>query len=79
MYNAVAPNPVSNRVLMREIARQKSSFHIPAPVPSFALRIALGEMSEEVLKSTTVDGSKIRQMGFEFLYPEIVKAIRHLE
>ena len=79
VYNAVAPNPVSNRVLMREIARQKSSFHIPAPVPSFALRIALGEMSEEVLKSTTVDSSKIRQMGFEFLYPEIVKAIRHLE
>jgi uncharacterized protein (TIGR01777 family) len=79
VYNAVAPNPVSNSVLMREIARQKSSFHIPVPVPSLALRIALGEMSEEVLKSTTVNGSKIREMGFEFLYPEIAKAIRHLE
>ena len=79
VYNAVAPNPVSNSILMREIARQKSSFHIPAPVPSFAIRLAFGEMSEEVLKSTTVDGSKIRQMGFEFLYPEITKAIKHLE
>ncbi len=78
-YNAVAPNPVSNKTLILQIARQLNPrFYIPLYVPAFALKIALGEMSVEVLKSTKASADKISSAGFTFLYPTIDKAIEAL-
>jgi uncharacterized protein len=79
IYNAVSPNPVSNRQLIKEIARQTRGFHVTATVPSFVLKIVLGEMSIEVLKSTTVSSDKIQQEGFQFLFPTIESAIKKLK
>lgn len=78
VFNAVADEPVSNRALMTEIATAKGGFHITVPVPAMALKIALGEMSVEVLKSATVSNEKIKATGFAFLYPHIKKAIHQL-
>lgn len=78
VYNAVAPNPVTNRELIKEMARQANGFHITSKVPSFVLKIVLGEMSIEVLKSTTVSSEKIQQQRFHFLYPTIETAIKKL-
>ena len=79
VYNAAAPNPVSNKKLILEIARKKNkNFFITIPVPSFVLTTVLGELSIEVLKSTTVSTGKIQGMGFQFLYPTINKAIDQL-
>ncbi|MBS1687457.1 MAG: TIGR01777 family oxidoreductase [Bacteroidetes bacterium] len=75
-YNAVAPNPVTHKTLMKTIARTKGGIKIPIPVPSFALKIALGEMSEEVLKSCTVSAQKIQATGFTFQYDTIDKAVK---
>lgn len=79
IYNAVAPNPVSNRELILAIARQRGKFFIPAPVPAFALKLALGEMSIEVLKSATVSSRKIKNAGYTFRYPTIKEAVEDLE
>lgn len=68
-YNAVAPQPVSNKTFVTALARAKKRFYLPVHVPAFALRLALGEMSIEVLKSTTVSSEKIRATGFVFHYP----------
>ncbi|MER3498958.1 MAG: TIGR01777 family protein [Chitinophagaceae bacterium] len=77
IYNAVAPFPVSNRRLVTELAKHmKGSFFIPVYVPSFALRLLIGEMSIEVLKSATVSSEKIRKAGFQFVYPSISASIR---
>jgi NAD dependent epimerase/dehydratase family enzyme len=38
----------------------------------------MGEMSIEVLKSTTVSSLKIQQAGFSFRYPVIQSAIKAL-
>lgn len=78
VYDAVSPNPVSNHQLIKEIARQTKGFHITAKVPSFILKIVLGEMSIEVLKSTTVSSEKIQQQGFRFLFPTIEDAVKKL-
>lgn len=78
-YNAVAPFPVTNKQLTLKLARiTKKSFFIPVYVPSFVLKIILGEMSIEVLKSTTVSCEKLQHERFTFLYPHIEAAIRQL-
>ena len=78
-YNAVAPQPVTNKELTIELAHQlKGKFFIPLHVPKFVLKILLGERSIEVLKSTTVDCGKIKKTGFTFLYPSIKAALHQL-
>jgi len=56
----------------------KGSFFITAHVPSFILKLMLGELSTEVLKSTTVSSRKLRATGFQFIYPSIEAAIQQL-
>lgn len=79
IYNAVAPQPVSNKELTLTLAKNmRGKFFIPVRVPAFALKLALGELSIEVLKSTTVSSEKITKAGFNFLYPSIERALENL-
>jgi uncharacterized protein (TIGR01777 family) len=79
-YNAVAPSPVSNKTLTKTLASVLyGKFYITTYVPSFILKIMLGEMSIEVLKSTTVSAQKIQDAGFVFDYPEITKSLSSLD
>jgi uncharacterized protein (TIGR01777 family) len=75
VYNAVAPEPVSNKDLIKGIAKTKGGFYITAPVPEFVLKVMLGEMSIEVLKSATVSSKKLEQAGFEFKYSSLEAAL----
>ncbi len=78
-YNAVAPNPVNNKQLTLAIVKKlRGNFYIPIHVPAFVLKIILGEMSIEVLKSTTVSSKKIQKAGFTFSYPTIEIAVLNL-
>jgi len=78
IYNATAPYPVSNRDLMLTLAKKTRRFYIPVYVPALILKIVLGEMSIEVLKSCTTSSEKIRKAGFQFLYPSIEAAFEEL-
>jgi uncharacterized protein (TIGR01777 family) len=78
VYNAVAPSPVSNRDLILKIAKEKDGFYIPSYVPSFVLKIVVGELSVEVLKSATVSSKKIQDAGFIFQYPDMSSAVSQL-
>lgn len=79
IYNAVAPKPVTNKVLTLQLAQAiRGKFFIPLHVPEFVLKIMLGARSVEVLKSTTVSSEKIKGVGFTFLYPSIEAALQQL-
>ena len=79
IYNAVSPHPVSNRELTLELARMmKGKFYIPLHVPQWVLKLMMGELSIEVLKSATVSADKARNAGFQFLFPTIHAALGDL-
>jgi uncharacterized protein len=76
VFNAVAPAPVSNKVLTLTLARQlRGKFFIPIYVPSFVLKLMLGESSIEILKSTAVSCKKIQAAGFTFAHATIENAL----
>jgi uncharacterized protein len=77
VYNAVT-DYVANKELIIRTAKVRKKPFIPVHVPAFALQLMLGEMSIEVLKSTTVDSSKIKGSGFRFLYPTLDAALNEL-
>jgi uncharacterized protein (TIGR01777 family) len=79
VFNAVAPKPVNNETLTLKLAKKiRGKSFIPMHVPSFILKIVLGEMSVEVLKSATVNDDKIRNTGFKFIYPSPDAALNEL-
>ncbi|NLR56604.1 TIGR01777 family protein [Chitinophaga polysaccharea] len=79
IYNAVSPQPVSNRELILSMARiAKGRSFMTTYVPSAVLKLVLGEMSVEVLKSMKASPAKIQQTGFQFSYPTIDEAMEQL-
>jgi hypothetical protein len=73
--NAVSPNPARNAEFSSSLARV---LHRPAifPTPSFALRLALGEMADSLLlASQRVYPSKLEQLGYRFHYPDLGPAL----
>ena len=78
-YNAVSPEPVSNKTLIMTIAKEKNKLFVPVHVPDFLLKVILGEMSTEILKSATVSSWKAEGEGFDFHFPTIEEAVRNLE
>jgi uncharacterized protein (TIGR01777 family) len=79
VYNAVSPTPVRNKELTLLLAyKMKGKFFVHMHVPAFIIKVLLGEMSVEVLKSTTVSSEKIRAENFYFLYPAIESALNDL-
>ncbi len=77
VYNATAPNPVTNREFTETLARV---LHRPArlPVPAWALRLMLGEMSGLLLGGQRVLPIRFQQAGFRFRYPELEPALRQV-
>ena len=78
-YNAVAPEPVTNKLLTLSLAKAiKGKFYLPFYVPAFVLKLMMGQRSIEVLKSATVSCKKIMDTGFTFNFNTIESAFENL-
>jgi uncharacterized protein len=78
IYNAAAPQQITNKEMMREIMTALDSKGILLPAPSFGLRILLGEMANVVLNSNRVDVQKMLDTCFKFQYVTCGEAVRDL-
>ncbi len=76
VYNAVAPNPVTNRELSAALAKTMGKpFWAPAP-PAFVMKAVLGEMSAIVLDSQRIRSTRLN--GDDFKFPELAEALADL-
>ncbi len=76
--NVVAPNPVTNAEFTKTLGRVLNRPTI-VPMPAFAARLALGEMADELLLSSTrVVPDKLDRSGYDFRQPALEPALRHL-
>jgi hypothetical protein len=76
--NFTAPNPVSNGEYSRALGKvlQRPAF---MPMPAFAARMAFGQFADEcLLSSTRVIPEKLQQTNYEFRYPQLEGALRHV-
>lgn len=78
IYNAVAPNPVTNKEMTRELAKEMGKSIWLPNVPKFALKTLLGEMSQIVLSSQLVSSKKIEEVGYNFEYTNLSRALGDL-
>lgn len=77
-YNAVAPNPVDNRTLTKAIAQTLGKPMIMPPVPSFILKLVIGQMAEIVVRGSKVSAKKITNAGYTFKFPLMQDAVYDL-
>ena len=75
VYNGVAPNPINNSKLVKEIAKVlKRPLFFPR-VPQMAMKAILGEMSYILFASQRVSSKKIEEEGFVHDYANIGTAL----
>jgi hypothetical protein len=76
--NAVSPNPVTNQEFTKtlgQVLKRPTVF----PMPGFAARALFGEMADALmLSSTRVEPARLIDSGYEFQFPELDGAFRHL-
>lgn len=75
--NAVSPQPVRNEDFGKSIASVLRRPHY-LPLPSFVLRVGLGEMSSLLLEGQRVTPARLMEHGFQFEYDTLEKALKNL-
>jgi len=78
VFNAVAPNPVTNKELTEVIANTLKKPLFMPNMPEFLMQLLLGEMHEVLFSSQNVSSRKATEKGFTFKYPGLKKAINNL-
>ncbi len=74
VYNAVANKNDSQRKVAAAIAKYHNKrIWLRIPIPVFALKILLGEMSIELTKSSVIENKKICDAGYVFVNDELSK------
>lgn len=76
IYNATSTHSVPQKEFMRTLRNVKNPIARLIPVPAFALKLSLGEMSSVVLNSTNVSAQKITEAGFRHQYTDLEDALR---
>lgn len=76
VYNAVAPEYITNENFMYRLARAlKRPFFMPN-VPAIFMRLIMGEAAEMILGGSRISAEKIEKTGFSFEYRKAKKALK---
>ncbi len=76
--NVMSPNPCTNSEFTKTLGKVLSRPTI-FPMPAVAARLAFGEMADELLlASARALPERLQQTGYEFRFPHLEPALRHL-
>lgn len=75
--NGVSPEPLKNSAFTEALAKSLKT-HAFFQVPSFALKLALGEMAKIVLDGQRVRPGVLEENKFRFLFPSLNLALENL-
>lgn len=75
-YNACVTDNTTNSGFSKTLATVLGYAIWLPKIPAFFLKIALGEMSEAVLKGQRVASQKIQKTGFEFQFTDLERTLR---
>jgi len=79
IYNAVSPEPVTNKQLIKSIKNALALKAIIQAAPAAIIKMTMGQLSKVILNSNRVSSKKIEDAGFNFNFPEIEKTIQDIE
>lgn len=74
-FNGVAPNPVTNAKLTKELAKVLKKPLVLPNVPKVMMELILGEMAYLLFASQRVSSKRIEKSGFTFNYKNICSAL----
>lgn len=78
IYNAVAPEHCTNKILTKEIAEVLNKPLFLPNIPALILKIILGKLSNILLEGSRVSSNKIVETGFEFKFSTLKNALKNL-
>jgi uncharacterized protein len=77
VYNAVAPEIISNREFSQLIC-QKLSRPLIFRTPALLIKLLAGEVSALLLESSSVRSENLTKAGYQFTFPALEKALNNL-
>lgn len=78
IFNGVAPHPETNKDFTKKVAKAINRPLFLPNVPSFALKLIVGEMAVMLTGGNKVSNKKIASTGFNFEYPSLDSALKEL-
>jgi uncharacterized protein (TIGR01777 family) len=75
VYNATAPEHITNKEFMRTLAKTMSKPFFMPNVPGIFMKLLFGEMSSILLEGSRVSSEKIMNAGYKFKYPDLKGAL----
>ena len=75
-YNAATPQFTTNKEFMRTVAKELKRPYLIPRIPSFLLKLIMGESAGMILEGSRVSPQKVIDTGFKFLYPVAKEAIQ---
>jgi uncharacterized protein (TIGR01777 family) len=77
-FNAVAPNPVTNKEFTKTMAHIMDKPSFLPNVPGFVLKMMLGEKASIILGGNKVSSKKIIDAGFKFKFDKVDDALYNI-
>jgi len=78
VFNAVAPHPITNKLLTDVLAKKlHKNLWLPS-IPPFFMNLLLGKRASLLIDSCSVSATKAAEMNYTFLYPTIDDALHNL-
>jgi len=78
VYNAVAPNPVRQKELVRSIAKVMDKKIISFIMPTALVKLIFGDRSSLLLNSHCISASKLKKTEYKFSYSTLNQALEYI-